>query len=75
MYHENKRSFDLGYIDPNKTFHQITEMGRTNVAYVLIRKRQRYKMEALAMALPILPGKTEDRKQLCQEMLGPRPSE
>jgi hypothetical protein len=50
-------------------------MSRTNVTYVLIRKKQRYKMEALAMALPILPGKTEDWKQLCQEMPGPRPRE
>jgi len=32
-------------------------------------------MAALAMAFPILPGKTEQWKHFCQEMAGPRRSE
>jgi hypothetical protein len=33
------------------------------------------KMASLAMAFPILPGKTEQWKHFCQEMAGPRRSE
>ncbi len=32
-------------------------------------------MASLAMAFPILPGKTEQWKHFCQEMAGPRRSE
>src|SRR5579864_3746223 len=32
-------------------------------------------MASLAIAFPILPGKTDQRKHFCQEMVGPRRSE
>jgi hypothetical protein len=55
--------------------YSILERGRKCLPSNLIQGKENTEMASFVSAFPILPGKTEQWKHFCQEMVGPRRSE